>query len=251
MQKIAKMLQKEFKVYELEGCKYFVPPKIFEVGEDCQIIEIRGSEGITFWESYPVCRNEDTWMLEEQKCSCLKIAQIMENLKTIPVEQVLRNILSSVLEIKVSNNVILNKSIALIEFSKKLKLWSKNLQARNCRLKTVRLFLSFWRYYKPREENDSLFEPLVPFAQSCIRSGLSLQVTDSVEADRNSPLQANLCYWIIKDQALVMKKFEDHYCGRHFTNKECLVLDRESVNLSSEIIDVIILCFGLFICALY
>ncbi|CAI2383981.1 unnamed protein product [Moneuplotes crassus] len=241
MQKIAKMLQKKFEVYELEGCKYFVPPKIFYKIENCQLFQTWDSEGTTIWRSYPICRNEDTWMMEDQKCYCLKRSQIMKYLETTPIEQVFQNILSSVLEIKVFNNGL----------SKTLKLWSKYLQARNCRLKTVRLFLSLWRYCEPREESDSLFEPLVPFAQSCIQSGLSLQVTDSFEANCDTPLQANLCYWIIKDQALVMKKFEEHYRGWHFANKECLVFDKEKVRFSSEIIDVIILRFSLFICALY
>ncbi|CAI2387148.1 unnamed protein product [Moneuplotes crassus] len=245
MKKLAKVLHNEFEVYELEDCKYFIPPKIFEVRENCLAFKTCGSEGITFWKSYPVCGNEDNEMLEEQRSFCKIITQIMKNLKTTSVEQVFQNILSSVLEIEVSYNGILNKSIALIELSKKLKIWSKYLQARNCRLKTVRLFLSFCRYYGPREESDSLFEPLVPFAQSCIQSGLSLQLKEKYYSNSEPQIQTNLAYWVLEDKALVIKKFEgsfeNYFTHKCWAYKECLVLHKNSVRINIDIIDVILL----------
>ncbi|CAI2387032.1 unnamed protein product [Moneuplotes crassus] len=242
MKELAKVLHKEFEVYELEDCKYFVPPKIFEVREDCRAFKTCGSEKIIFWKSYPVLGNEDTEMLEEERSLCKIITQIMENLETTPVEQVFRNILSSVLEIKVFLRDISDNNISLTEISEKLKLWSKDYQHHNCRLKTIRLLVLFNGHPHSIKE-ESLFGIIVSFTQSCIQSGLSLQFKEVSYSNSEPQLQTNLAYWIFKDKALVIKKFESrfqyYYTHKFWTYKECLVLDKESVKINIDIIDVI------------
>ncbi|CAI2365192.1 unnamed protein product [Moneuplotes crassus] len=229
----------ELETREFGGCKYFIPPKIFDCEIDCPMFRVDEDGKIDYYVDYPVLGSENLNLYCDLAQGGLSVTDFCAHLDTVTIQQVCERIITSNFNLIMPGENIKHECDALMTISEKLKDWQQDAQKYPSRLEQIKFDLSRDLDKKLFEDSEYFLKSLTSFLQSCKQKSLSVLCNKWMRGFFNSKFCADLGFVVVGKKVLVMNNLEC-YCTREPTIEKNFILSHwEEISLKCQITDII------------
>ncbi|CAI2385749.1 unnamed protein product [Moneuplotes crassus] len=238
LQCLAKFINTQFEVCEFKDRKYLVLPKIFYLCIENGCLNSYEATKFRNAGTNSAFGGEYSNLYKQLVHEGVETTKFLCHLETNTIGQICERVDTSVFKLKLFQENYIRNIDALKEISDKLKSWHREHQEQRRRLKTIYLKLSQSRYCCIIDDKNCLLEGLIALSLSCKESGLNLSISKGTLKDSNST-SASLCYLVIGNQALVIKKFKCYLYGELLVSRDFIASDQCNIDFNGLVTDVI------------